>query len=498
MIKFAQLINGIETISLKGDPSLEIKGITHDSREVAPGYIFVAIKGEKFDGHDFIGEAIKKGAVALVVEDESKIPHSSLPYILVPSSRKALAELSARLYDYPSRRLKLIGVTGTNGKGLTCHFIYNIFKAMERNVAYLGTLGAWLNDEPIPWYNKTTPEAPYIQKLFSQLSQDETTVVMEVSSHAISQYRTWGCEFDVAVFTNLSQDHLDYHKDMDSYFQTKLSFFLDYLSNFTKQTLSVINLDDPYGKLILKKINTPSITYGTSSKATIRGYLLQQDYDFLLFHLLTPAGEIDIRLPFGGIFNFSNALAASAVAYSENMPLEIIKKGLETSPPLPGRFENIKEGQDFTVIVDYAHTPQGIEELLSSVAPMCKGRKIIVFGCGGNRDRSKRPLMGRIASELADVVIITSDNPRGEEPKAIIDEILSGISPKMREKIIVEADREKAIKLAVEMAREGDCLLIAGKGHETYQIFADRVIPFDDREVARRFIRERINGTHAI
>ena len=497
-MRFSQLINGIETINLKGDLSVEIEGITHNSREVSPGYVFVAIKGEKFDGHDFINEAIRKGAAALVVEDESKIPHPSLPYILVPSSRKALAELSARLYDYPSRRLKLIGVTGTNGKGLTCHFIYNIFKAMGKDVAYLGTLGAWLNDEPIPWHNKTTPEAPYIQKFLSQIPKDGTVVVMEVSSHAISQYRTWGCEFDIAVFTNLSQDHLDYHKNMDSYFQTKLSFFLDYPSNSTKQTLSVINLDDPYGKLILKKIDTPSITYGTASKATIRGYLLEQGVDFLLFHLLTPAGEIDIRLPFGGIFNFSNALAASAVAYSENVPLEIIKKGLESSPPLPGRFENIEEGQDFAVIVDYAHTPQGIEELLSSVAPICKGRKIIVFGCGGNRDRGKRPLRGKIASELADVVIITSDNPRGEEPKAIIEEILSGISPEMKEKIVVEPDREKAIKLGVEMAREGDCLLIAGKGHETYQIFANRVVPFDDREIARKYIKEKINGTHAI
>ncbi|MBC7329372.1 UDP-N-acetylmuramoyl-L-alanyl-D-glutamate--2,6-diaminopimelate ligase [bacterium] len=497
-MRFSQLINGIETISFKGDLSIKIEGITHDSREVAPGYVFVAIKGEKFDGHLFIEEAIKRGAAALVVEDESKIHPCPLPYILVPSSRKALAELSARFYNYPSRRLKLIGVTGTNGKGLTCHFIYNIFKTMGKNVAYLGTLGAWLNDEAIPWYNKTTPEATYIQKFFSQLPKDETFVVMEVSSHAISQYRTWGCEFDIAVFTNLSQDHLDYHKDMDSYFQTKLSFFLDYPPHTPKRTLSVINLDDPYGKLILKKIHTPSITYGTSSKATIRGYLLEQGFDFLLFHLLTPIGEIDIRLPFGGIFNFSNALAASAVAYSENVSLEIIKKGLESSPPLPGRFENIKEGQDFAVIVDYAHTPQGIEQLLSSVAPICKGRKIIVFGCGGNRDRNKRPIMGKIASELADVVIITSDNPRGEEPKAIIDEILSGISPEMREKIIVEADREKAIKIGVGMASEGDCLLIAGKGHETYQIFSDRVVPFDDREIARKYIRERINGAHAI
>ncbi|MGC8842933.1 MAG: UDP-N-acetylmuramoyl-L-alanyl-D-glutamate--2,6-diaminopimelate ligase [bacterium] len=494
-MKFAELVAGTKILRFYGDPSLGIKGISHDSREVREGYLFVAIKGEHLDGHNFIEEAIMNGAIALVVEDENKLPNTPISYILVPCARKALAELSARFYNYPSRNLKLIGVTGTNGKGLTCHFIYNIFRAKGDNTAYLGTLGAWLNEQPIHWYNKTTPEAPYIQKLFSQLVQQKPVVIMEVSSHAIAQYRTWGCEYDVAVFTNLSQDHLDYHKDMDSYFHTKLSLFLDYPANSTKQMVSVINLDDPYGKRILKKINTPFITYGTSSEAMVKGYLLGQDFNSLSFHLITPAGETDIRLPLGGLFNFPNALAACAVAFQESIPLEIIKRGLESASPLPGRFESIVEGQNFNVIIDYAHTPQGIEELLSSVAPICRGRKIILFGCGGNRDRAKRPLMGRIATELADLAIITSDNPREEEPQKIIEEILSGISREMRKKVIVEPDREKAIKLAIEMSEEGDCLLIAGKGHERYQIFADRVVPFDDREIARKFLKEKLNGT---
>lgn len=495
-MRLTQLLQDLEIVKSWGDLSTEILGITHDSREIKPGYLFVAIKGEHFDGHDFIDQAVDKGAVALVGEDEAKLSSSQLPYILVPSSRKALAEMSARFYNHPSRKLKLIGVTGTNGKGLTCHLLYHIYKTAGRKVAYMGSLGAWLNDEPLPWPNKTTPEAPLIQETLAQIVQkDGDVVVMEVSSHAIAQYRSRGCEFDFGVFTNLSQDHLDYHKDMESYFKTKLKLFSDYPLYSSKPFTAVLNIDDPYGKLILKEINTSTITYGTSSQATIRGYLVEQDFSSLLFRLITPKGETDIHLPLGGSFNFHNALAASATAFADNIPLETIKKGLESSTPLPGRFETIEEGQDFWVIVDYAHTPQGLEQLLTSVAPLCKGRKIILFGCGGDRDRSKRPLMGRIASSLADLVIITSDNPRSEEPERIIEEILSGIPQERISTIIVEKDREKAIGLAIKMAEKDDCLLIAGKGHETYQIFADRIVHFDDREVARKFIKEKLNGT---
>jgi len=495
-MKLVQLLQGMETLEIKGDLSTEIRGISHDSREIKRGYLFVAIKGDRFDGHDFIIQAVANGAAALVVENASKLPPLCIPYVVVPSSRKALAELTARFYNHPSRRLKLIAVTGTNGKGLTCHFIYNIFRANGYKTAYLGSLGAWLNDKPLPWSNKTTPEAPLIQQTLYQIGEEGGSVaVMEVSSHAIAQHRSWGCEFDIAVFTNLSQDHLDYHKDMESYFQTKLRLFLEYPSHSQKPFRAIVNIDDPYGKLILKQIKTSYITYGTSKEADIRGYLLKQDFTSLLFHLITPEGETDINLPLAGSFNFPNALAAAATAFSESIPLEVIKRGLESASPLPGRFESIQEGQDFWVIVDYAHTPQGIEELLTSIIPLTTGRKIILFGCGGDRDRSKRPLMGKIASELADLAIITSDNPRSEEPKKIIEEILSGIPEEKKANIIVEEDREKAISLGIKIAKKNDCLLIAGKGHETYQIFADKVVPFDDREVARRFIKEKLNGT---
>ncbi len=495
-MRLTKLLHNTEIVKSRGDLSREIKGISHDSREIKPGYLFVAIRGEQFDGHDFINEAVEKGASALVVEDEAKLPLLGPPSIVVRSSRKALAELSARFYNHPSRRLKLIGVTGTNGKGLTCHFLFHIFRAFGYKVAYLGSLGAWLDQEPLTWPNKTTPEAPLVQETLAKIAEKNgDVVVMEVSSHAIAQHRSWSCEFDMCVFTNLSQDHLDYHKDIESYFQTKLKLFLDYPPCSSKSFTSILNVDDPYGKRILKEIRTPFITYGTSNEAFVRGYIVRQDFTSLLFHLITPAGETDVRLPLGGLFNFPNALAAAATAFAQQIPLETIKQGLESTTPLPGRFENLNEGQDFPVIVDYAHTPQGIEELLISISPLCKGRKIIVFGCGGDRDRSKRPLMGRIAAELSDVAIITSDNPRSEKPGKIIEEILSGIREENRSKVIVEEDREKAISLAIRIAKRNDCLLIAGKGHETYQIFADRVIHFDDREVAKRLIKERLNAT---
>lgn len=495
-MEFARLLQETEITKSQGDLSTEIRGISHDSREIKPGYLFVAIKGDRLDGHNFILQAVENGAVALVIEDESRLPPLQLAYAVVPSSRKALAEISARFYGHPSRKLKLIGVTGTNGKGLTCHLLYHILKAAGYTPAYLGSLGAWLNDEPLPWPNKTTPEAPFIQRTLHQIEErNGNAVVMEISSHAISQYRSWGCEFDMGVFTNLSQDHLDYHRDMESYFQTKLRLFLEYPSHSSKPFTAVVNADDPYGKLILKHLKTSYITYGTSAEAAVRGYLIRQDFDSLLFHITTPLGETTIHLPLGGLFNFPNALAAIATALALGIPLEKIEEGLAITPPMRGRFESIKEGQDFQVIVDYAHTPQGIEELLTSITPLCKGRKIIVFGCGGDRDRSKRPLMGKIASELADLAIVTSDNPRGEEPRKIIEEILFGISEERRKNVIVEEDREKAISMAIRMAREGDCLLIAGKGHETYQIFADRIVHFDDREVAARYIKERLNGT---
>ncbi|MBC7327147.1 UDP-N-acetylmuramoyl-L-alanyl-D-glutamate--2,6-diaminopimelate ligase [bacterium] len=496
-MKLENLLQGIEIIKSSGDLSREICGISHNSRDIKPGFLFVALKGKNYDGHDFISEAIGNGATAIVLEDESKLPQTNLPIILVPSSRKALAELSTRFYDYPSRKLKLIGVTGTNGKGLTCHLAYHIFRAYGYNSAYLGTLGAHLNSENLPWTTKTTPEPEVIQETLSKIvKQKGEIVLMEVSSHSIAQYRNWGCEFDAMVFTNLSQDHLDYHETMESYFQTKLRLFTIYPQHSSKKSTAIINIDDPYGKRLLKQISLSYITYGTSHSATVRGYLLEQDFSYLLFHLVTPTGETDIRLPLGGVFNLYNALAASAIAYTFDVPLEIIKKGLESVSPLPGRFEVIDEGQNFPVIVDYAHTPEGIEELLSSVVPIAKGKKIILFGCGGDRDRGKRPIMGKIAVQLADLAIITSDNPRSEEPSKIIEEILSGVPQDKMDQVIVEPDREKAIRLAIEVAQKGDCVLIAGKGHETYQIFRDKVIPFDDREVVRKILRERLNATH--
>lgn len=489
------LLKEIEVISSQGDLSREINGIAYDSREIKPGYLFVAIKGENFDGHTFIKDAIENGASGVVVEDPAKVLPLDIPFIVVSSSRKALAEMSAVFYNRPSSSLRLIGVTGTNGKGLTCHLLFHIFKEAGYKVAYLGSLGAWLNDEPLPWANKTTPESPFIQKTLAEIREKGgEIVVMEVSSHAIAQYRSWSCEFDVGVFTNLSQDHLDYHKDMESYFQTKLKLFSDYPLHSSKTFAPVLNIDDPYGRRILREIKTPSVTYGTSSSALIKGYLLSHNFNQLTLRIVTPEGETDVCLPMGGLFNFHNALAAAATAFVQHIPLETIKQGLESATPLPGRFEVINEGQDFWVIVDYAHTPQGLEELLTSVSPLCKGKKIILFGCGGDRDKSKRPLMGRIAAELADLVIITSDNPRSEKPEMIIEEILSGIPEHNKAKLIIEKDREKAIALGISIAQKDDCLLIAGKGHETYQIFSDRIIHFDDREVARKYIKERLNG----
>lgn len=491
-MKFADLMKNIPYLKGEGNWSTEIRGISYDSRSVEAGFLFVALKGARLDGHEFVKEAIERGASALVLERELEGLPLDIPYAIVPSSRRALALLSSNFYRHPSRDLTLVGVTGTNGKGLTSHFLYHILRKAGVSTATLGTLGAQLNGTPLPWSERTTPEAPQIQQSLREIvDRGGEVAIMEVSSHALAQDRTWGCEFDIAVFTNLSHDHLDYHRSLEEYFRTKLRLFTLYPSASWKDFVAVINIDDPYGKILAQKITSPYITYGTSEEALVRGYIIQFSPSFLLFSLQTPEGETEVRLPLGGLFNLHNALASASVALALGVKLESIKQGLEEVSPLPGRMEIIDEGQDFTLIIDYAHTPKGLEDILLSLKPVCEGKLITVFGCGGDRDREKRPLMGKIASEISDLVIVTSDNSRSEDPNAIIEDILSGMSSSDKGRVKVEVDRETAINLAISMAEEGDCVVIAGKGHEDYQIFADRVIPFSDREKAREAVRKR-------
>ena len=474
---------------------LEITGVAFDSRQVKPGYLFVCIPGFQVDGHDFAHRAVANGAVALMVERPvDKVP-ADVVQIQVDDCRKRLGLVAARFYHYPASKLSTVGITGTNGKTSTAFLCEAVLEKAGQAPGMIGTIRAKVGEEERKVKN-TTPEASDLQELLKDMVEaGNRSVVMEVSSHALALHRVAGIQYDVAVFTNLSQDHLDFHSDMDDYFQTKRRLFSSLGLDWSRPAppYAVLNLDDPRTCDILSDLKVPYITYGFHEDAHVRATDLEFSPEGSRFTVRTPIGDAQVHLRLAGAFNVSNALAAVSVGLARRVDLEVAVEALAELEGIPGRFELVRESQDFTVLVDYAHTPDGLENVLAAAREVTAGRLICVFGCGGDRDTTKRQPMGSIAARYADQVFLTSDNPRSEDPMAILNEVEKGIVSEGEEvDYVKEVDREAAIAAAVRSARAGDTVVIAGKGHERVQIFADHQVVFDDREVAKRVIRARL------
>lgn len=498
-----QLLKSIPNSDIAGPADLDVTAITYDSRQAVPGSLFVAIKGFIKDGHDFAADAIRNGAKVIVAEERMALP-PDVTLITVPSSRKALALLSAEFYGHPCKKMRLIGVTGTNGKTTTTHLIRAILKKGGHSVGLIGTVQNYVGDEARP-VERTTPESLDLQCLLAEMADRGCSyVVMEVSSHALDLERVASCEFDVGVFTNLTQDHLDFHATLANYLQAKTRLFSGLGSSYRQPAkcgpkYAVINGDDPSAGSIRSASPVPVFSYGlgetdiSAAGAEILG-------SGISYRMLCGQEEIGINLRLSGRFNVYNSLAAAAVGLKEGIPPELIRRALAEVQGVDGRLESVAEGQDFSVFVDYAHTPDGLENVLQTAQELAEGRIIVVFGCGGDRDRGKRPIMGQLAARYADYCIVTSDNPRSEEPEAIIDEIEAGVTQEDagRGRYETIVDREKAIEKAISMARTGDVVLIAGKGHENYQIFKDKTIRFDDREVAHAKLRQRLASVNFV
>jgi UDP-N-acetylmuramoyl-L-alanyl-D-glutamate--2,6-diaminopimelate ligase len=494
---FAELVEPLRTAERQGNLDIAVTALTDDSRAVKPGSVFVAVKGERVDGHAFVGKAVEAGAAALVVQKGQNVTATpSVPVVRVDDSRRVLGVLAGRFYREPASRLCMVGVTGTNGKTTVTYLCKGVLEAAGRHVGLIGTVAYQIGDERLPAAH-TTPGAVELQALLARMADaGMNAAVMEVSSHALAMDRTAGCEFDVAIFTNLTQDHLDFHVDMDGYFQAKLRLFadLDPAGRKLRPKRAIVNIDDVRGARVCEASRVPVWTYATQKPADIRAEDIRLALGGTRFTAATPHGRFPVESRLVGEHNVYNILAAIGVGLHEGLSPEIIQRGITSVVNVPGRFERVEAGQDFTVVVDYAHTDDALLRLLTAAQALKTGRVITVFGCGGDRDRGKRPKMGRVAARLSDVVFLTSDNPRSEDPAAILREIEVGVREALTEKRIryeVIADRRAAIEAAVREAKSGDTVLIAGKGHEDYQIIGATRLHFDDREVARAALAAR-------
>jgi UDP-N-acetylmuramoyl-L-alanyl-D-glutamate--2,6-diaminopimelate ligase len=475
--------------------NLDITGVAFDSRRVQPGHLFVCIPGFQMDGHDYAQRAVDAGAVAVVVEKLLTDLPVKVAQIKVDDARACLGHLAARFFDYPASRLATVGITGTNGKTSTAFLCETVLSKADQAPGLIGTIRARVGDEDRAVQN-TTPESSDLQELLSDMvAAGNRSVVMEVSSHALALHRVAGIPFDVAVFTNLSQDHLDFHSSMEEYFETKKRLFSGLGQDWSRPAppYAIVNWDDPRAEELLTEMKVPYITYGFNDGAHVQAVDLEFSPHGSRFLVKTPVGDAHCELHLAGAFNVSNALAAIGVGLARRIELDEIVESLGTLEGIPGRFELVREGQEYTVLVDYAHTPDGLENVLMAARDVTAGRLIAVFGCGGDRDLSKRPLMGGVAAKLADRVFLTSDNPRSEDPNLILHDIERGVL-EVGDHVdyFKEADREAAIAAAIRGARPGDTVVIAGKGHERVQVFADHKIVFDDRDVARRVICARL------
>jgi UDP-N-acetylmuramoyl-L-alanyl-D-glutamate--2,6-diaminopimelate ligase len=488
-MRLAKLLRGIDTRDAAAHGDLEISELAYDSRQVNPGTLFVAIRGEKTDGNKFVSDAVNRGAVAII--SEQAIPATlpgDFPWIQVADARKALAISAANYYARPAEVLKLIGVTGTNGKTTTSYLVDSVLRAAGCEVGLLGTISYRLVRESRPAPN-TTPESLDLQKHLAEIVRaGGTHAVLEASSHALALDRLWGCPFAVAIFTNLTRDHLDYHKTLEEYFAAKRRLFEG--TGAAAPATGVTNIDDEYGRR-LTGLASRTLTYGLEPGADISTRKPALSLSGIEFTAETPAGKIEIRSKLVGRPNVYNILAAIGAGVALALPREVIATGIAQLSAVPGRFERIEMGQPFLVVVDYAHTDDALRNLLATAEGLNPdGRIITLFGCGGDRDRTKRPLMGEAAGRASEIVVLTSDNPRSEDPLLIINDVIVGVQ-RTKAKLFVEVDRQKAIQVALDEARSGDIVLLAGKGHETYQVLRDRTIDFDDREVARAVLRHR-------
>jgi UDP-N-acetylmuramoyl-L-alanyl-D-glutamate--2,6-diaminopimelate ligase len=490
------LIDGFPHRLLQGGLDQEIAAVDYDSRRTGPRSLFVCIRGTRDDGHRFIPEARSRGAGAFLVErDVRGAGGTPVPgtIVQVEETRRALPHVAARFYDAPSRELTLTGITGTNGKTTVSYLVEAVLQAGGHRAGMIGTVEyrcGGIRREA----ERTTPEASDLQALLRWMrGQGADAAVMEVSSHSLVLHRVAECAFDVAVFTNLTQDHLDFHGTMDNYFAAKAQLFTMLRE---KDGTAVINLDDPAGKRLREMASATVVTYGLTAEADVTAVAPVYDLQGIRAFIRTPWGMGELRSPLLGRHNLYNLLAAVGAGGALKIPIEQVLEGLSKVRGIPGRLEAVEGGQPFTVVVDYAHTPDAIEWVLRSLRELSSGRLLVVFGCGGDRDRKKRPLMGQAAARWADRVILTSDNPRSESPEAILDEIEAGVEgvSSGAERTMRCVDRRDALRAAVGEARPGDVILIAGKGHETTQVIGDTKIPFDDREVAREVLRE--HGYH--
>jgi UDP-N-acetylmuramoyl-L-alanyl-D-glutamate--2,6-diaminopimelate ligase len=489
---FQQLLQGAEVLSQSGNPP--VVGLEYDSRRVRPGTVFVAMKGETSDGNRFIDQAIAAGAVAIVTDSAAEVPRPTVAWAQVVHGRRALARLSANFYKRPAERIANTGITGTNGKSTTAFLIESILQAAGRKTALVGTIEYHVAGKILPAPH-TTPEALELNRILSEgLGQGVTEAVMEVSSHALEQQRIFGIPFDVAVFTNLTRDHLDYHGTMEEYFRAKQVLFEG--CGTEPPRAAVLNTDDEYGRQLLKLCKKKSslvLSYGmTSGDCDFRAEAVETTPRGTRFQMVTPSGKFAMWCSLIGNVNVYNALAASAAGYARGCSSEVITKGIFDLASVPGRFERVDCGQPFTVAVDYAHTDDALRNLTALARDFVaraglKGKVITLFGCGGDRDRAKRPLMGEAAGKGSDFVVLTSDNPRSEDPLAIMNDAVVGLQ-RSGAKYSMESDRRKAIALALQQATPGDIVLLAGKGHEKVQITREGTIPFDDVDVARELL----------
>lgn len=485
-MKLSEVVRGIDIIDRYGNMEVDINDIVYDSRKVSPGCIFVCVMGFKLDGHKYLEDAIRMGAVAAIVEKD--VEAKGIAIVKVGDTRKCMSILGSNFYDHPTDTLKLVGITGTNGKTTTTYLIKSILDHAHKKTSTIGTISIRIGDVEVP-SSRTTPESVDLQQLFREMLNKEMEYsVMEVSSHALDLGRVDNCSFRIGIFTNLTQDHLDYHKNFDNYREAKKKLF------YKTTHANIINIDDMHGRIIadeIKNLKTDLITYGIDSNADIMAKNIEIDVRGVKFTLVTPEYSIHIENKTPGRFSVYNCLAAAAVAYIEGIDKDTIREGLSDIDNVPGRSEVVNIDKPYSVIIDYAHSPDALENIINAVRQYTKGKLITVFGCGGDRETQKRPIMGEVAGRLSDYCVITSDNPRSEEPESIIKQIEQGISSTNCDYICIE-NRRDAIKYALKIAKQDDIVLLAGKGHETYQELKNGTIHFDEREVIRELIREEV------
>jgi UDP-N-acetylmuramoyl-L-alanyl-D-glutamate--2,6-diaminopimelate ligase len=508
-MELTKLLEGVEIIKIVGETEKEIEGIAYHSRRVGRNFLFAAIRGIEADGHRFIRESIERGAEAILLEAGAEANDRTA--VFVPNSRQALARVSSNFYGNPSANMRLVGITGTNGKTTTAYLLESIFKKAGYDVGVIGTVNYRYGQTVVPALN-TTPESLDLQKILWEMSQEGVShVIMEVSSHGLDLDRVFGCQFDGAVFTNFTSDHLDYHQTLKRYFESKRKLFSELLMKSGKaERFAVTNCDDPGGDEIVRGVTLSILRYGLGDSCDFSAGETNLSLDGISCRIKTPAGDFPLHSALIGRFNLYNILAAVTAGFGMGLSLKVLKEGVEALKGVPGRFEKVTNPKGIHVIVDYAHTHDALERVLSGLRETLnlsspnRGKIITVFGCGGDRDRTKRPLMGEAAGKYSDLVVLTSDNPRTEDPLTILEEVEGGIRPlfleawdrdkmeawRSKKGYLKVPDRKEAIRTAIRLARAEDTVLIAGKGHEDYQILGREKIAFDDRIEARKALEE--------